>query len=141
MKQRQSHKRRGDQPCESLGTDDGIDARDLFRNRSRKKSHHKAHQLCRQVMETINYILAGDLGDARLHQIMVDSVTPAPDASRLLVSVRVMALKPDGDLNDVQAALQGASGLIRCEVASVVQRKKAPELVFQVIPEEGVPHE
>lgn len=141
MKQRPSHPRRGHLPCESLGTDDGIDARDLFRNRSRKKSHHKAHQLCRQVMETINYMLAGDLGDPRLHQIMVDSVTPAPDASRLLVSVRWMDLHPNCDLIDVQAALHGASGLIRCEVACAVQRKKAPELVFQVIPEEGVQHE
>lgn len=92
-------------------------------------------------METINYMLAGDLADTRLHQIMVDSVTPAPDASRLLVSVRVMDLRPDCDLIEIQAALHGASGLIRCEVASVVQRKKAPELVFQVIPEEAVPHD
>jgi ribosome-binding factor A len=141
MKQRQSHPRRGHLPCDSLGTDDGIDSRDLFRNRSRKKSHHKAHQLCRQVMETINYLLAGDLGDSRLHQVMVDSVTPAPDASRLLVSIRLMDLHPDFDLTAIQSALQGASGLIRCEVASVVQRKKAPELVFLVTPEGSVPHE
>lgn len=141
MKQRPSHPRRGDLPCDSMGTDDGMDARDLFRGSSRKKSHHKAHQLCRQVMETINYLLAGDLGDVRLHQIMVDSVTPAPDASRLLVSVRLTDVWSGSDLIEIQAALRGAVGLIRCEVASVVQRKKAPELVFRVVLEEGVPHE
>lgn len=141
MKQRPSHSRRGYQPCESMGADDGMDARDLFRGSSRKKSHHKAHQLCRQVMETINYLLAGDLCDVRLHQIMVDSVMPAPDASRLLVSVRLTDVHPDSDLLEIQAALQGASGLIRCEVAGVIQRKKAPELVFQLIPDEAVQHE
>lgn len=141
MKQRASHSRRGYLPCDSVGIDDGVDARDLFRGSSRKKSHHKAHQLCRQVMETINYLLAGDLGDVRLHRIMVDSVAPAPDASRLLVSVRLTDSCLDADLVEIQTALQGASGLIRCEVAGVVQRKKAPELVFQVMPDEGVPHE
>jgi len=141
MKQRNSHHRRGDLPCVSLGIDDGREARDLFRKSVRKKSNHKAHQLCKQVMETINYLLAGGLGDSRLHQIMVDSVTPAPDAARLLVSVRFMDPDPEFGPGDIQAALNGACGLIRCEVAGVIQRKKVPELVFVMVPDEAVDHE
>jgi len=81
--QMKPHKRhsRGMLPCESMGPEDGIDAHDLFRGSSREKSNHKAHQLCKQVMETINFLLAGDLDDARLQSVFVDEATPAPDES------------------------------------------------------------
>lgn len=141
MKQRNSRHRRGGLPCVSMEIDDGIDARDLFRKSVRKKSNHKAHQLCKQVMETINILLAGGLGDARLHQILVDSVTPAPDSTRLRISVRPMDSNSEYGLSEIQAALNEAHGLIRCEVAAAVQRKKTPELVFLVVPEERGSHE
>lgn len=141
MKQRKSTQSRGHLPCDSIGPEDGIDSRDLFRKSSRKKCHHKDHQLCRQVMETLNYVLAGCLGDSRLQHIMVDEVTPAPDASRLLVSVRLMFSQPDDDPNEILTALKGAYGLMRSEVASMVSRKKIPELVFKVISEQQVSHE
>jgi len=140
MKQYKRHSR-GNLPCESMGPEDGIDARDLFRGTSRKKCHHKAHQLCKQVMETINYLLAGDLGDPRLQSVLVDEVTPAPDATRLLITVRQCIPDPDFGPADILVALKGAAGLIRCEVAGVVARKKVPELVFQVLPESQVSHE
>jgi len=91
--------------------------------------------------QTINVRLAGDLGDARLQSVFVDEVTPAPDAARLLISVRQAFPQPDCTPTDVLVALRGASGLIRCEVAGVVARKKVPELVFQVLPESLVPHD
>jgi len=140
MKRNNRHSR-GTLPCESMGPEDGINSRDLFRGKSHKKSHHKTHQLCSQVMETINYLLAADLGDSRLQSVFVEEVVPAPDATWLLVTMRQGWSNADFGPSEIQEALNGAAGLIRFEVAAVVTRKKVPELVFQVLPTNGVPHE
>lgn len=130
---------RGNPPCESMGPDDGIDARLLFRGTSRRKSHHKTYQLCNQVLEAINGLLS-HLGDDRLEAVLVDAVTPAPDDGRLLVLVRQAITRPGCGPSQVLEALQGAHGLIRCEVAGAVTRRRAPELVFQVLPDSPVSH-
>ena len=50
----------------------------------------KAFQLCHQVAETLEEVLA-ECGDGVLQALRVLDVEPAPDASRLLVTVAVDA--------------------------------------------------
>jgi ribosome-binding factor A len=92
----------------------------------------KAIQLCHQVAETLEEVLA-ECGDSVLQDLRVVDVEPAPDASRLLVTVAV-----DGSLLDrqdrvrVHEHLVRASGHLRSEVASAITRKRAPVLVYRL---------
>ena len=60
---------------------------------SERASDRKAWQLCRQVAEALDEALA-DCGDDVLQNLHVLSVTPCPDASRLLVTVMSIDDRP-----------------------------------------------
>jgi ribosome-binding factor A len=116
------------------GPDAGVDPSQFFGRRSRPRVDRKAYQLCRQVSDTLNFVLSGDTGDDVLRGLYVDSVDPAPDSSRLLVSVA--PLDP-GDQTPAEVYLTkliALSGKLRSEVAAAISRRKTPELVFRVIP-------
>ncbi len=118
--------------CAEVHPDDGIDPRESARGHSHKKTNRHARQLCRQVAETLGGVLASDNDDV-LRNLQVVAVVPAPDASRLLVTVG--APPGFGNVNpaDVLARLGRASGKLRCEVAAAITRKKAPVLVYRVL--------
>lgn len=125
--------------CDAIHEDDGVDPREFFKLRShREKPDRKAQQLCRQVAETIDQILAGELGDAALNGLRVASAIPAPDASRMLVTL--VATSDDGsfDRAAIEQKLAAVTGLLRSAVAAAITRRKAPNLSFVVIgPNDG----
>jgi ribosome-binding factor A len=92
----------------------------------------KAWQLCRQVGQTLDEVLA-DCRDAVLQGLRVDSVEPFPDASRLLVSVAFIDDRPDqiAEVDRAISHLTRASGHLRSEVATAITRKRAPLLVYR----------
>jgi ribosome-binding factor A len=97
----------------------------------RRKPDHKTMQLCRQAERAIALALAGECDDDVLRGLWVESVMPAPDASRLLV--RVVVSGSAGVAVTMEVALQRlerAAGLLRAAVAQAVTRKRAPELTF-----------
>ena len=118
-----------------------FDSRDSRRRSGRARTHsdsflssgsrtaHKAAQLCRQAMQAISLALA-DSSDDLLRELIVVSVDPAPDASRLLVTVTPAASSADVSPVELLARLDAASGWMRREVASAITRKRAPELMF-----------
>jgi len=102
-----------------------------------KKNNWKDRRLCRQVLEAIQTGLSGQCGDAVLQNLWVSSVDPAPNVSRLAVTVE---LPEDGNPGEALARLEGARGLLRAIVASAIHRKRVPELVFRASgPEEVAP--
>ncbi len=136
------------QVCGEVGPEDGVDPREIARAKMKQhrsaesartpgaSTSRKGRQLGRQVAETLDAVLAGDTRDAILSGLRIVSVTPAPDASRLLVTV---ALRPPFEREPVEPAeilarLDRASGWLRTEIASAVTRRKVPVLSFQVAP-------
>src|SRR5688500_16148321 len=120
--------------CEELRDDDGVDPRTFFRpTRDRGQQHRKNGQLCRQVAETLSLVLAGEFDDARLHNLQVISVEPAPDASQLLVTVAFDGTLDHAAVAAIQARLARVAGRLRFEVAAAITRKRAPRLTFRVI--------
>ena len=130
--------------CDEIGPDDGVDPREVARAKMKqhrslnpapaKDPGRKARQLGRQVAETLDAVLAGDSRDELLRELRVVSVVPAPDASRLLVTV---APRSRGDSErfepaEILARLANASGWLRTEVAAAVTRRKAPVLSFRL---------
>ena len=97
------------------------------------KATRKANQLCRQVAETLDLVLAGDCHCDLLQSLHVISVVPAPNASRLLVTVAANLPKEDFDRQQIQQRLEEQSGRLRSEIAAAINRKRVPALCFNVI--------
>jgi ribosome-binding factor A len=120
--------------CSEVHPDDGSDPRVFFRkDGSKAKLDHKARQLCRQVLEILDAVLAGPSGDDRLLDLAVVAVEPAPDSSRLLVTVAPRPSPVPVDPLAILASLDRASGRLRSEVASAITRKRAPLLAYWVV--------
>lgn len=106
---------------------------------SRTGLDRKALQLCHQVAETLEAVLA-ECGDSLLQGLRVLDVEPAPDATRLLVTVAVEEGPPDAklDINRVHEHLTRASGHLRSEVATAITRKRTPMLVYRLAAPDGL---
>jgi hypothetical protein len=106
-------------------------------DRSRKRSW-KVLQLCKQVERAAALTLAGDCHSESLVGATVVTVAPAPDSARLLVTV-ALARGSDGEkVVLARAALRESAPSFRAEVARSIHRKRAPEIVFDVMLAEEV---
>ena len=126
-----------------IDADDGADAREFFKKGSSKTNNRKSQQLCAQVADTLGQLIGGDTADEILQSLRLIEVSPAPDASQMLVLVGPAAGAPELAAREVLAALNGASGWLRTEIAAAITRKRAPRLIFRYLPafpsEEGQP--
>ncbi|QDS99215.1 ribosome-binding factor A [Adhaeretor mobilis] len=120
--------------CGEIHEDDGTDPREFFKaSRIHKKDDRKTKQLCRQVAETLDQVLSGEISDDVLRGLRVSGVVPAPDASRLLVTLYADC-DPEGfDRDTIEQQLAVRHGQLRYEIAASITRKKTPTLVFNVI--------
>lgn len=103
-------------------------------------SHHRAferkvRQLCRQIHQRLDLVLAGELDDPTLDGLWVVEVQPEPGGTALLITV---AAPDDAELELIRASLDGLRGRLRSEVAAAITRKRTPHLRFAVIPERAV---
>ena len=100
---------------------------------SNGRLERKVCQLCRQVAETLDEVLA-DCGDGVLRGLRVATVVPCPNASRLLVTVAPIdgRLAPHAGREVVMNHLEKASGHLRYEIAASVTRKRAPLLFYRL---------
>jgi ribosome-binding factor A len=117
--------------AQDIGPEDGADPKLFFRKRSEKKLNRKALQLCGEVSRTLQQVLAWELADDLLNLLRVEAVVPAPDSSRLLVTVSVTeaaGIEP----GQIMARLRAATGRLRTEIAAAVERRRVPDLAFQV---------
>ena len=131
------HKRRSSKKqielfCGQVGPGDGSDPRyDPPKSEGKRGSGRKALQLCRQVREALSDALASVCDDPLLRELNVISVEPAPNATRLQVTLELTA--GVAEPGEVAPHLERAAGLLRCEVAAAIHRKKVPELAFRVV--------
>lgn len=134
MKPRKRHSARRASACATeLHADDGPAAAErLFRESFAPRTDRKALQLCGQVRRTLSLAFAADLGDPRLQMLEVDAVSPAPDATRLLVRVRLPEVPTPRLVGEVLSRLAQARGRLRHAIARDIVRRRVPELTFQV---------
>ena len=110
---------------------DGIDPSIFFGTPQDRGPDRKTYQLCKQAARALSFALAGECGDEVLRDALVDTVTPAPDASRLMVVVfpaSAQSATPDAILERLHAR----KSVLRAAVAAAINRKRAPELFFCV---------
>lgn len=130
--------RRGDPPAgwagvtDELGPEDGTDPKDWHKKPwdAPKAAGRKARQLCAQVAVALHTAVGG-CADPAVQALAVASVAPAPHTGRLKVTI---VLPAEGvSRAAAEAGLARAAGRLRAEVAAAINRRRAPELVFEVI--------
>src|SRR4051794_16686974 len=118
--------------CADPGPGDGLDPRLDGGGGPGPVPNRKALQLCGQVARTLASVLA-ESGDEVLRNLLVESVVPAPNSSRLLVTVSVAIGGGGEETERVAEHLGRARGRLRGEVASAVHRRRVPDLTFRVV--------
>jgi ribosome-binding factor A len=113
---------------------DGLGPDEFFESSRRRSCERKTQQLCAEVERTLAFLVAAESTDACLQGLYVEAVEPAPNASRLLVVLRPWSPAASRDLKVVLASLGEVKGYWRAQVAAAINRKKVPDLVFQVLP-------
>jgi len=116
-----------------LHPDDGVDPRLLFggADRSDRKRTSKTMQLCRQVERALALALAEQSAEPLLLAVVLDAVEPAPDDTRLRVTLRVAQERATA-VPEVRAALSRCGARLRREVARAIHRKRTPGLAFEL---------
>ncbi len=85
-----------------------------------------------QAAQAIQLALADSPGEDWLLGLIVARVDPAPDSSRLLVTVQAFDDRLRGDPSAVLDHLERATPRLRLAVASATTRRKAPSLAFRI---------
>jgi ribosome-binding factor A len=125
--------------CAEIHPDDGLNAKEFFSQRVSSTQERgrafprKTLQLCSQVADTLNLVLSGDCADECLQCLQVVAVTPAPNASQLLVVVCPSSAGATPDPVTVTERLASAHGRLRSEVAAAIVRRRVPRLIFQYV--------
>ena len=123
--------------CGQLGFDDCIDPKEYFQPKTTtSKENKKARQLCRQVDCCLSLVL-GDCDDPAVQSMSLVDVSPAPDSSRLLVTLSANTLLSAFDVKYLLARATLQLPRLRCEVARAIHRKRVPVLTLQVVARPG----
>ena len=94
-----------------------------------KQAGRKARQLCEQEKSALHGALAA-CADPAVQAAAVLAVVPAPHTGRLRV---LLGAPPDVNSETVASSAKRATGHLRAEAARAINRRYAPELVFEVI--------
>ena len=121
--------------CGQSGEEDGVDPR--LARRSSESRHRgqdrKTGQLCQQVAHVLESVLSGEAHDDDLRNLSVISVVPAPDASRLLVTVEPWGQDEPPAFDVLNEKLRRATPWLRSELSASISRRKTPDLTFQIV--------
>src|SRR5262245_16273144 len=126
MSVREQRRRRG------VDDDEAAERRFFESGAGDARAARKTLQLCKEVSRTLSYVL-GAAGDSRLRDMVVAAVDPAPDASRLMVTICCPGATAS-DVPSLVASLVALRGSLRGEIAASLQRKRTPEIAFRVAP-------
>lgn len=126
-----------DLPCDELRPDDGLHPRDLVEKEHSPNDRRKDRQLCKQVFQALSMEVACLQYRPWARDMYVQAVEPAPDASRLQVSVSFFTPREPDSAVEALGRLRAMTSSLRLEVGSAICRKKVPELIFDITVEAG----
>jgi ribosome-binding factor A len=99
---------------------------------SERRGEFKTAQLCKQVERAVAWALSTECEAALLSGAVVAEVSPAPDASRLRITVVLGPERTAAELGQAWTELSRATPAFRAEVARAISRKRVPDLAWDV---------
>lgn len=118
--------------CDEPRPGDGQDPRYDRKRERNANGERKTWQLCKQIATAVQLAL-GSAADERLRELLVVQVTPAPDASHLLLLVQPNSAISSSE-EAMNEALANARGYMRTAAAEAITRKKTPHLTMRFLP-------
>ena len=102
-------------------------------------AHHdrRTLQMCGEVRRALELVMTGECDDDILRGLYVQSVTPAPDAAHLLVTVSPLDPRDPTPPHTILQHLQIFTGRLRTAVAETINRRRAPDLMFNIVVPDG----
>jgi hypothetical protein len=97
-----------------------------------RKPDHASERLASQIFDAL--CLSTLLSEIGLGNFAFTAVSPTGKSGRFLVNVCCVEPEVQFDPTEVEATLQAKKGMFRAEVSQAVNRRKAPELQFRVLP-------
>jgi ribosome-binding factor A len=101
--------------------------------RNRTLQNRQRARISREVEEVVSLAL-GASRDARLRDLAVHSVVSSADGARMVVRVVLSKVGTFEDLEAAYLALAQAKAWLRQQLASDINKKRTPDLEFQVFP-------
>ncbi len=89
-------------------------------------------QMCGEVRRALDLVMTGECDDEILRGLYVQSVTPAPDAAHLLVTVSPLDPRDPTPPHTILQHLQIFAGRFRTAIAETINRRRAPDLMFNI---------
>jgi hypothetical protein len=120
--------------CAHLHPDDGPPARRREQRPDPGDIDRKTRQLCGQIRRALHGIIPDPI-DPIFEGVRVEHVEPAPDATRVRVTLSLRPRSP-AHVARLRARLHALRGAARTHVAGQINRKRAPFLIFDLIPRE-----
>ena len=93
----------------------------------------KTLQLCRQIERSLSLVLAGELNDDRVRDLLILSVVPAPHSSHVLVTLQAPEPLMQEELWKLDEILAQYKGQLREAIAADIHRRKTPDLTLRVV--------
>jgi ribosome-binding factor A len=97
--------------------------------------------LCAEIAEIASFLLSGGCEDERLWDLGVSSVEPHSGQSRFIIRVFPKCPMSFDELEIALEVLERARPFFRREIALAIHRKRAPEVVFELVPPPEANHE
>lgn len=116
--------------CARLEEDDGVRPQRRPDQARSQTPTRKDRQLCKQVLRALNLAVLAESGSPVLRDVAFIAAEPAPDASRLRITVDASAVLERAGAAEVRAQLARATGFLRSQAAAAISRKRVPELTF-----------
>ncbi len=101
--------------------------------RRREKPNYAEERLGREVFDTLSQAISLP-ADSRLSAFAVCNVAPTGKGSNYIVQVYCIDPQMDYRPEEIKAILQESKGALRAEIAAHINRKKVPDLKFDVLP-------
>ena len=102
--------------------------------RDRSSKHERKDAQFRSEVEEIIALALLESADERLRQLSVCSVDTRAGGACVAVSVVPTGRPSVAEIEQVQAALDGARGWLRQQIAEEVNRQRVPDLILIVVP-------
>ena len=130
--------------CDVIEDDDGVSPLEIAK-RGRKQSNsdnsnrsrYRLRQLCKQVQHGIDDAFLCDCCDPLLSELRTIHVKPISGSSALIATVVTKEHDP-ATITMIHERLKQGNGIIRSAVASVISRKRVPQIQFRVVPEQAL---
>jgi len=110
--------------------DDGSPA---DRSGGRRGNPRKTAQLCAQVRRALDLALLGDVEDPVIQDLVVESVEPTADDSRLFALFAAGTEAGALEKAEVLTRLESQRPVLIRAVAEAIHRRKVPEIAFDVM--------